>query len=88
MIEKHFTVIDKAGLHARPASVLVNVANDFTSDIKISHKERSANLKSILGVMGHGVACGEIFTIQAEGADEEEAVTKLGDTLKNEGLIE
>lgn len=87
MVEKSFSVIDEAGLHARPASVLVNVANDFVSDIKIKYEEKTANLKSILGVMGLGVPYGVEFTISAEGSDEQEAINKLTETLTNEGLV-
>ncbi|TKI67665.1 HPr family phosphocarrier protein [Lysinibacillus mangiferihumi] len=49
MIEKKFNVIDKAGVHARPASILVSVASHYESQIKIIYKEKTANLKSILG---------------------------------------
>lgn len=87
MIEKNFNVIDEAGVHARPASVLVNVANDYNSEIKIIYKEKTANLKSILGVMALGIPFGEEFTITAEGIDEEEAVKKLEETLKTERLV-
>lgn len=87
MVEKNFSVIDEAGVHARPASILVNVANEFASDIKIGYKEKKANLKSILGVMGLGIPYGVEFTISAEGDDEQEAVDKLQKTLEDEGLV-
>lgn len=88
MVEKNFGVIDEAGLHARPAALLVNVANEFASEIKINYKEKTANLKSILGVMGLGIPSGVEFKISAEGIDEQEAIDKLQQTLKNEGLVE
>ena len=67
MVEKQFTVIDKAGIHARPASMLVSVANKFESDVKLIHNEKNVNLKSILGVMSLGIGIGEEFKISAEG---------------------
>ncbi|MDS9472443.1 phosphocarrier protein HPr [Sporosarcina pasteurii] len=86
MAEKQFTVIDEAGIHARPASVLVSTANKFQSDIFLIHKGRDVNLKSILGVMSLGIGSGEEFAIRAEGTDAEDALVELEKTLQNEGL--
>ncbi|MCZ2258455.1 phosphocarrier protein HPr [Sporosarcina sp. G11-34] len=86
MVEKQFTIIDEAGIHARPAATLVSVANKFTSDVKLVHNEKNVNLKSILGVMSLGIALGAEFTITAEGTDEQEALNELEKTLKEEGL--
>ena len=86
MVEKQFTIIDEAGIHARPAATLVSVANKFTSDVKLVHNEKHVNLKSILGVMSLGIALGAEFKITAEGTDEQEALNELEKTLKEEGL--
>lgn len=87
MIEKNFSVYDEAGVHARPAATLVGVASKFESEINIVYKEKSVNLKSILGVMTLGIPYGEEFKINAEGTDEKDAIEKLEETLKEEGLI-
>lgn len=86
MAEKKFTVIDEAGIHARPASVLVSTANKFESDVFLVHNGKEVNLKSILGVMSLGIGSGEELTIRAEGTDAQDAVNELENTLKNEGL--
>ncbi len=86
MVEKQFTIIDEAGIHARPAAMLVSVANKFTSDIKLAHNEKDVNLKSILGVMSLGISLGADFKIKADGADEQEALDAIEKTLKEEGL--
>lgn len=88
MAEKQFKVIDEAGIHARPASVLVSTANKFEADIFLGHNGKDVNLKSILGVMSLGIGSGEEFTIRAEGADADDALVELEKTLKNEGLAE
>ena len=88
MAEQKFTVIDEAGIHARPASVLVSTANKFQADIFLGHNGKDVNLKSILGVMSLGIGAGETFTIRAEGADADDALVELETTLKNEGLAE
>lgn len=88
MTEKQFTVIDEAGIHARPASVLVSTANKFQADIFLGHNGKDVNLKSILGVMSLGIGSGETFTIRAEGTDAADALIELEKTLQNEGLAE
>lgn len=88
MAEKQFTVIDEAGIHARPASALVKTANNFTSDVFLVFNGKDVNLKSILGVMSLGIGKGADFSIRAEGEDAEEALTALEDTLRREGLAE
>ena len=86
MVEKQFTVIDETGIHARPASMLVSVANKFVSEITLVHNEKNVNLKSILGVMSLGIGLGEEFKISAEGTDEQNALNALEEALTSEGL--
>lgn len=88
MAEKQFTVIDKAGIHARPASALVNTANQFNSDITLVYDGKNVNLKSVLGIMSLGVGPGAEFSIRTEGEDADEALAELEKTLQNEGLAE
>lgn len=55
MMEKTFKVIDSTGIHARPAAVLVQTAGKFESEITIKFNAKTANLKSIMGVMSLGI---------------------------------
>lgn len=77
MPEIVLTVTHKAGLHARPAALLVQTANKFHSQINVTHSDRSANAKSILGVLTLGALQGAVVTVQAEGEDAEEALSAL-----------
>ena len=52
--ELSFVVSDPVGLHARPATILVNQASKFTSNIKLVYNDKEVNLKSIMGVMSLG----------------------------------
>lgn len=88
MIEKTFTVTTETGIHARPATSLVQTASRFSCDITFEYGEKQVNLKSIMGVMSLGVPKGAKFKIATNGTDEEEAIQALEDTLKNEGLGE
>ncbi|AXN40342.1 phosphocarrier protein HPr [Peribacillus sp. NPDC060186] len=88
MVEKTFTVTAETGIHARPATLLVQAAGKFDSEINLAHKEKKVNLKSIMGVMSLGIGKGAEITISAEGSDENDALKTLTDTLNREGLAE
>ena len=86
MVEKQFTITDTAGIHARPATILVNLASKFDSEVNIVHQEKKVNLKSILGVMSLGIAYGTEFKVNIEGTDEEDALRELESMMQKEGL--
>ncbi|KRO16701.1 phosphocarrier protein HPr [Lacticaseibacillus saniviri] len=88
MEKREFNVIAETGIHARPATLLVQTASKFNSDINLEYKGKSVNLKSIMGVMSLGVGQGADVTISAEGADEADAIAAIDETMKKEGLAE
>lgn len=80
-------VTDPVGLHARPASIVVSVASKFVSDITISSEGKSGNLKSIMNVMALGVKQGQEITIEAKGADADNAVAEIKKVMKENNLV-
>ncbi len=88
MEKRDFHVVADTGIHARPATLLVQTASKFNSDVNLEYKGKSVNLKSIMGVMSLGVGQGADVTISAEGADEADAINAIGETMKKEGLSE
>ncbi|WP_066066241.1 phosphocarrier protein HPr [Neobacillus soli] len=88
MAEKQFKVIDETGIHARPATLLVQTASRFDSEINLEYKSKKVNLKSIMGVMSLGIGQGAEIKISAEGNDANDALNALEETLKKEGLAE
>ncbi|GIN61331.1 phosphocarrier protein HPr [Robertmurraya siralis] len=86
MVEKQFKVIAETGIHARPATVLVQTASKFEADIQLEYKGKKVNLKSIMGVMSLGIGQGAEITISAEGGDEANALQSLEELMKKEGL--
>ncbi|MBU8877618.1 phosphocarrier protein HPr [Bacillus sp. FJAT-29790] len=88
MVEKQFKVTAETGIHARPATLLVQAASKFNSEIHLENKGKKVNLKSIMGVMSLGIGQGAEIKISAEGNDEQDALNSLEDTLKQEGLAE
>jgi len=77
MYESRATVIKQVGLHARPATFLIQKANEFKCSIWIEKDERRVNAKSLLGVLSLGVAKDTNINIIADGPDEVEAVDAL-----------
>ena len=86
--KKEFHIIAETGIHARPATLLVQAASKFGSDINLEYNGKSVNLKSIMGVMSLGVGQGADVTISAEGDDEKEAIATVAETMSKEGLAE
>ncbi len=77
MVSKEVTIINKQGLHARPATAMVNTAARFKSEIFICRDEKKVNGKSILGLLVLAAENGAVLKIEASGPDEEEAVNAL-----------
>jgi phosphotransferase system HPr (HPr) family protein len=82
MIAEKVTLLNETGLHARPASVFVNTATKFKSDLVLVKGEKQANAKSILSVLGLGITKGTEITITANGPDEEDAVKTLVELIR------
>lgn len=79
MIVKQTKIINKTGLHARPASDFVQAAGQFESKINIKRvgEDLTVNAKSIIFLLTLGLCQGEEVEISADGVDEKEAVDKL-----------
>ena len=77
MKQVRYTIHDPNGLHARPAGLLVKEAQKFSSAIKLTRGEKSADLKRLFAVMGMGVKCGDTVELTVDGADEDQAVQAL-----------
>jgi len=77
MAERSVKIVNKNGLHARPAAEIVKTASKFTSDIIIIRDELEVNGKSIMGVMMLAAECGSEVTLRATGPDESAAVEAI-----------
>ena len=70
-------IINKLGLHARASAKLTQTASGFACEIWITRNERRVNAKSIMGVMMLAAGKGSTVTIDAEGADAEQALAAI-----------
>ena len=87
LIEKTFTIIDRDGIHARPAAILVSTINKFKSKVIVEFKEKQVNLKSITSLMTLGAGEGDQIKVFAEGPDEEEAFQETEAVLKISSIV-
>ena len=76
-IEREVMISNKLGLHLRAAGRLVDVANQFTSDIRIRKGQRKVDGKSIMEVMTLAATTGTHIVLCAIGADAEDAIDSL-----------
>jgi phosphocarrier protein len=77
MVEQLVTIQNRAGIHARPAALVVQTTKDFVSHIYLEKEGDRINAKSIMGVITLAAAYGTEIKIIAEGADEQAAVDAL-----------
>jgi phosphocarrier protein len=77
MAEKTITVLNRAGIHARPSALLVQTTKNYKSNIFIEKGSDRINAKSIMGIITLGAAYGTELKIIAEGEDEAEAVDAI-----------
>ena len=84
MYMKEVVVLNQVGLHARPATFLIQKANEFKCSIWIEKGDRKVNAKSLLGVLSLGIAKGTAIDVIADGPDEEEAVNTLCELIASD----
>lgn len=77
MTKFSYVVTDEVGIHGRPAGVLVKKCSEYTSNITIACKGKSADAKRIMGVMSLGAKKGDTVEVTIDGADEAAAKTAL-----------
>ena len=77
VLEQKFTISNKLGLHARPAALLVQTANQFQSDITIQKGKQKVNGKSIMGVMMLAAGLGSHVVVRISGPDARKAMQAI-----------
>ena len=77
MPEVRLRVLNKVGLHARPAVLFVKTAKKFSSNISVGKGGSWANAKSIIELLSLDVRCGDEIIVRAEGEDADKALSEL-----------
>ncbi|MBN2652685.1 MAG: HPr family phosphocarrier protein [Spirochaetales bacterium] len=83
MIEKESEILNRAGIHARPATKIVEIANKFKSNIFIEKDGNKINAKSIMGILTLGASYKSKITISIDGEDEQEAAEEIFSLFDN-----
>lgn len=82
MKEWTYTIRDRLGLHARPASYLVKMAASFPCRVTVESGGKTADAKKVFSVIGLNVKHGQEIILRTEGEREEEAILELGRFLE------
>jgi phosphocarrier protein len=89
LIEKRFEIMNKQGLHARPAALFVQTANQFECEVEVLKDDMTVNGKSIMGIMMLAAEAGSVVTVRIRGVGAQQAfaaIQKLFET--NFGEVE
>ena len=80
-MEKEFTIINKNGMHARPAAQFVKQASQFKCEVLVEKDDEQVNGKSIMGLMMLAAGRGEKIKLSTEGVDAEAAMADLEELI-------
>lgn len=80
-VVKELTIVNKLGLHARPAAMFVRTANRHGCEILVEKDAEEVNGKSIMGLMMLAAGCGSKIKISASGEGAQEAVNELEELI-------
>lgn len=81
-VEKEITIVNRLGLHARPAALFVKVASRYRSDVWVKKESEEINGKSIMGLMMLAAGQGSKLFIRCEGPDADRALEELEELIK------
>ena len=87
-IKKTVVISNPQGLHARPAELLVRLAIQFESDVEVIRDGQRVDAKSILNVLTLGAVQGTEVTLQAQGADAQDAVEAIVRLIESEFAVD
>jgi phosphocarrier protein HPr len=80
-IEKEVTIVNRLGMHARPAAMFVRIASRYRSEVWVEKEGEQINGKSIMGLMMLAAGQGSKLTIRCEGADADKALAELEELI-------
>jgi len=83
MVERTVQIVNRNGLHARPAAEIVKTSSGFQSEITLVKDGMEVNGKSIMGVMMLAAECGSTLVLRAEGPDADAALDALATLIAN-----
>jgi phosphocarrier protein HPr len=82
LVEREVEIVNRAGMHARPAAEFVKIAGRFSADIRVEKDGLEVNGKSIMGVLMLAAERGSRLRLSAKGKDAEDALDALADLVR------
>lgn len=82
-ITRDYELLNKYGMHVRPAGALAKLCQKFMADITVEKDTHAVSGKSVLGLMTLEAPCGAILKVTADGPDAEEALDAIGELVAN-----
>lgn len=76
-LEKELTIVNRLGLHARPAAMFVRIASRYRAEVWVAKGDENVNGKSIMGLMMLAAGQGSKLRVRCEGADADRALAEL-----------
>lgn len=83
MVERTVTIVNRQGLHARPAAEIVKLTSKFKAEVTLMRDDLEVNGKSIMGVMMLAAEQGSSLHLRADGEDAEQALDALSELIAN-----
>ena len=83
MVEREIKVTNRAGIHARPAAMIVQTASRYDSRIMLGKDSEAINAKSIMGIITLGAGYDTVLKLSVEGSDEQEAADAVATLFEN-----
>lgn len=77
MIKKEIIIKSETGLDAMPAGKFVKVTSKYKSNITIEKNGKKSSGKTLLGILGLGICCGDVIMLTTDGSDEQEMIDDL-----------
>jgi phosphocarrier protein HPr len=81
-LEKDIPIINRLGLHARPAAMFVRIASRYRSEVWVAKEGEEVNGKSIMGLMMLAAGQGSTLHVRCEGPDADKAMEELEELIK------
>lgn len=82
MRTQEFTILNKLGIHARPAAQFVKTASKFKAEVRVEKDDEEVDGKSIMGLMMLAAGHGSKIIVKIDGADEEEAMAAIASLIE------
>ncbi len=83
MLEKSLKIVNPSGIHARPATMVVDFVKAYPGKVEVIKEGKACNLKSILMVLSMGLKKGTDITLRVEGENEEAFLSELAEFILN-----